>query len=288
MRDPAGAAATEPQAHVLPVTTGSPRFESVDLGAFRVSDSRFPAGLRLAPHGHERISFFVVLEGSLDVLLAGRTHQCLAGTVETKPAGERHGNRFGGAGARVVVVEPAPEAADALGPAARLLDAPHCFPDPVAAKIARRLAAELRADDALAPLGIEGLVLELLVQCTRRATALRASSDPPGWLLAAREVLIGRFREPLRAGVVANEVGVHPAYLARRFRAHFGTTMADFVRLLRLDWAARQLAGSGDSIAAIAAQAGFTDQSCLTRAFRARFGTTPGAVRRRIVQDGRR
>lgn len=266
----------------LPVTTGSPVFQSADAGVFRVSDTRFPAGLRLAPHGHERTSFGVILEGSLEVLLAQRTHACVPGTVETKPAQERHGNRFGREGARVLVIEPALHAADLLGPAARFLEAPRCFHDPRATTIAHRLAVEIRTTDDLVPLAIEGLVLELLVQCMRRTNQPPSRSSPPHWLFAAREVLMERFRQPLRVAVVAGEVGVHPAYLARRFRAHFGTTMAGYVRLLRLEWAARQLVDGDQSIATVAAQAGFTDQSSLTRAFRARFGTTPGALRRGV------
>jgi AraC family transcriptional regulator len=265
---------------LLPVTAGSPTFRSADVGPFRVSDTRFPASLRLEPHGHERTSFGVILEGSVEVMLAKRTHECVAGTVETKPAQERHGNRFGTIGARVLVVEPAPDAADMLGPAARLLEAPQCFSDPLAAAIARRLAAEIRVRDDLALLAIEGLVLELLVHCTRRVDRPPVGSGPPHWLLAVREVLMQEFRQPLRVATVARAVGIHPAYVARRFREHFGTTMAGYVRVLRLEWAARQLTDGDASIASVAVQAGFTDQSSLTRAFRAHLNTTPAKLRR--------
>ena len=269
----------EPAPH-LPVTAGSPAFQSVDVGAFRVSDTRFPPGLWLGPHTHERTSFGVILEGALDVELAGCTHACRPGCVETKPADARHANRFGHRGARVLVVEPALDAADVLRPAAGLLASPHCFMDPYAAALAIRLAAELRAADELVAMAVEGLGLELLAHCARGVTGAPTAARAPRWLLESRDLLVERFRQPLRVGSVALAVGVHPAYLARMFRAHFGTTMAGLVRVLRIEWAARRLTDTDDAIATIAVQAGFTDQSSLTRALRAHLGTTPARLRR--------
>jgi AraC family transcriptional regulator len=265
---------------LLPVTAGSPTFQSVDVGAFRVSDTRFPPGLWLEPHTHERTSFGVILEGGLEVSLAGCTHTCRPGCVETKPGDARHANRFGDRGARVLVVEPALDAAEILLPAAALLAAPHCFMDPYAAALALRLAAEVKAADELVDMAVEGLGLELLAHCARGVGHRQIATRAPRWLLDARDLLVERFRRPPRACTIARAVDVHPAYLARRFRAHFGTTMAGFVRVLRIEWAARRLVDSDDTIATIAAQAGFSDQSSLTRALRAHLGTTPARLRR--------
>jgi len=73
---------------------------------------------------------------------------------------------------------------------------------------------------------------------------------------------------------------VHPAYLARTFRSHFGTPLGSYARRLRLTWAASQLSSTDDPIARIALEAGFFDQSHFTRAFRQSYGMTPLAYRK--------
>ena len=56
--------------------------------------------------------------------------------------------------------------------------------------------------------------------------------------------------------------------------------MGTYVRRLRLNWAAAELARSDASLAQTALAAGFADQSHFTRAFRRYTGFTPSAYRR--------
>jgi AraC family transcriptional regulator len=70
-------------------------------------------------------------------------------------------------------------------------------------------------------------------------------------------------------------------HVARTFRRRTGSSLGEFVRAERLAWARVALATRELSLAAIASDAGFYDESHFIRAFRRRFGTTPGAYRRR-------
>jgi AraC family transcriptional regulator len=103
---------------------------------------------------------------------------------------------------------------------------------------------------------------------------------PPTWLLRAQELVHSQFTRVIRTAEVAGAVGVHPAHLAREFRAHFKLSMGSYVRLLRLDWAARELVRSETPLAAVALAAGFADQSHFTRFFKRHTGLTPQAYRR--------
>jgi AraC-like DNA-binding protein len=143
--------------------------------------------------------------------------------------------------------------------------------------VARRAASELRIPDSVAPFAVEGLVLELLALAARlRITdAISAERRPPRWLGQARALLHDRYRDNLRLAEVADAVGVHPVHLARVFRLTYGTPVGTYVRGLRLSWATARLADSEDTIAQIASEAGFFDQSHFTRTFRQHFGLTP-------------
>jgi AraC family transcriptional regulator len=96
----------------------------------------------------------------------------------------------------------------------------------------------------------------------------------------AEAILRARFLERVTVAEVAAHVGVHPAHLAREFRRRHQVSVGRFVRSLRLEWAAERLATPSPSIAAIALEAGYADQSHFTRCFRAYAGTTPRRWRR--------
>jgi AraC-like DNA-binding protein len=77
---------------------------------------------------------------------------------------------------------------------------------------------------------------------------------------------------------LAAELSTHPSHLVRVFRREYGLPPHRYVVGRRLD-RARRLLLDGLPIAEVAAEAGFHDQSHLTRHFRALLGTTPGAFR---------
>ncbi|HKB29479.1 MAG TPA: AraC family transcriptional regulator [Streptosporangiaceae bacterium] len=269
----------------VPVTLGSARSLGVDADGFQVTRVRFPPLLRLPLHTHERATVAVILSGSFDGLMRSASHPCPPATVLTEPAGEPHGNLFERAGAEVLIVQPDPARLELLEPFARLLGEAGHIRDPVAAAVARRAAGELRDPDAVTPFAVEGLILELLARTARLRHPRRTGTAPsPHWLGEARALLHDRRGERLRVTEVAAAVGVHPVHLARVFRLHYGMPVGAYLRGLRLDGAARRLAGSDDAIAEIAVRAGFFDQSHFTRVFKRQFGLTPLAYRRAARQ----
>ena len=265
----------------VPVTLGSRRSRSVDVGGFLVTRVWFPPLLNLPLHSHDRATVAVILRGSFDGLIHTTSHPCPAATLLTEPAGELHGNRFEHAGAEVLTVQPDPERAELLEPLSGVLGEVNHIRDRSIAAVASRAAGEVVAPDGVAPLAVEGLILEMLalIARSRAASAVGVERRRPGWLEDARLLLHDRQLQPLRVGEVAKAVGVHPVHLARVFRAHFGMSAGAYVRALRLNWAAERLAACEDPIAQIALQAGFYDQSHFTRLFKRQFGCTPLAYR---------
>lgn len=88
-----------------------------------------------------------------------------------------------------------------------------------------------------------------------------------------------RVGAPLCFAAVAAEVGITQAYLNRLFRRAVGLPPSAYVRQRRLQ-VAKALIRSGADLAGAAADAGFADQSHMTREFRRIQGVTPSAVAR--------
>ncbi|MGH7612613.1 MAG: AraC family transcriptional regulator [Gemmatimonadales bacterium] len=263
----------------VPITMGASGSATLSLDDFLVTEAMFPARERLLPHVHDRATLAIMLDGCFDLGITHRVYACEPGSAVTEPAQERHGNVFGTAGARVVVIQPDPLAVAGLGACARLFEAVHYARRSPICGYARRIVRELRAPDSATPLAVEGLVLEVLALASRQDRREPPLRRAPPWLARARDELHARFRDPPRVRELADAAGVHPDHLARAFRSRFGVPVGSYVRRLRLDWAATRLEAAEEPIARIALEAGFADQSHFTRAFKRYSGLTPAEYR---------
>jgi AraC family transcriptional regulator len=85
---------------------------------------------------------------------------------------------------------------------------------------------------------------------------------------------------------VARSCGVSRHHLAHAFGEATGRSVMTYVRGRRLSEAARALAGGASSILDLALQSGYASHEAFTRAFRARFDTSPEQVRQRASTEG--
>ncbi len=269
--------------HVELVSFGSPSFKSVEAGGLLVTDAIFAPNDHLCPHIHERTCVATTISGAFDSRMRGRAYWSRSAMVLTEPAGERHDNTFGSAGARVIIVQPDAARVDLLRPFTGFLDSINQLSDPRIALLARRLSREIAQPDDVTPLAVESLGLELLAVAVRRFASSVAIGKVPPWLARVRDRLHDGFADNVGLSELAALAGVHPGHLTRMFRRHFGRSIGAYQRDVRLDWTARQLSACDDPLAAIAAAADFSDQSHFTRAFRQAFGCTPGEYRTRAV-----
>lgn len=265
-----------------PVTHGDV-LRVVDASGFRLTETRHSARLHLASHAHRHPSLTCVLRGSFEEIFRSGAFECRAHTVLFKPGGEPHADRYGPEGAHCLLIEIPEHRARLAAPQGGVLRATHSQ----ASALVSLLVHELRADDALATVAIEGLALELLAMVGRAILPESPARRPrrPRWLDAALEELRGRFREPVTMRDLANAVAVHPTHLARVFRRHEGTTPSEYVRRLRVEWAKTQLVRTDLPLALIAQDAGFADQSHFTRVFTRVVGRSPARFRARCGRE---
>lgn len=83
---------------------------------------------------------------------------------------------------------------------------------------------------------------------------------------------------------IANHVGVSPYYLAHAFKVTTGLSPHQYVLRCRVDKAQQLLRSTQLSIAAIAYEVGFGNQSHMTTVFRRALQTTPSLYRQQVAR----
>ncbi len=146
--------------------------------------------------------------------------------------------------------------------------------------VALRLYREFLARDDSSDTTVEALVYEL---CAIIAARKPEDAHEPLWLAQIDRAIHERFQEPLDIAVMASDLGVHPSHMCRAFRRFRGHTITDAVFGARVQHVARRLAESDAPLSAIACEAGFADQSHMTRVFKRITGYPPGEHRRKVL-----
>ena len=260
-----------------PITLGE-RVKHLDAGAFALTEAVYSPTRALPRHAHDTATISYVLRGACTEVFGRRVLECKPFVPIMKPAGEFHSNRYGGHGTECLLIEIKPSGLEMIRLFSNVLDDVVQLQDVTLVGLAMRIHKEFQIADTASALSIEGLVLEMVGLATRCKTQV-LSSRMPQWLRTARDLIDDRFKEPISLFSVAASVGVNPSYLSRMFRKHYRGTVGEFVRKRRLDYAAKKIVESSDSLAQIAANAGFYDQSHFTHAFKLHAGVTPAEFR---------
>lgn len=249
-----------------------------DFAGFACSENTYPSELRITSHGHERAYFSLVLAGSYIERHGAKTHECRRLSARFHPPGEVHSDCFCDAGGRIFSVEFKPDLLKRLKDSGIRLLHPAEFGAGPFIQIAFQAYQDFQNDDVVSQLSLEGLTLELLAEISR--AEFRGALAPPAWLKRAEEMLRASFSSPPSLWELASAVGVHPVHLAREFRRHFCCTAGAYIRGLRIDFVRRALLETEAPLIEVALNAGFSDQSHLTRAFHGAMGVPPGQFRK--------
>jgi AraC family transcriptional regulator len=253
-----------------PVSHGRTR-RAITVGAYTVTEAVYAPRQRVSRHEHGWPSWTLVLDGGFEECFSHDAIVARPGAVLTKPATADHSNEYGPQGARCLLIGSRDREQNRVGDPA--LHAAGVVP-----LLARRIHAELGATSCPTDrFALEGLLIELALATVR--------AHPPrpigrtAWLNDVRDQLEAEFRAPPALTDLAHGRGVHPAYLCQAFRAAFGTSMGEFTRRVRFEWARAALRTSHASLSGIALAAGFSDQAHFSREFRKRAGISPRQFR---------
>lgn len=243
-----------------------------------------------APHSHETYVMGIVETGCETFRCRGARHYAGPGMFCLVNPEEVHDGEPHGAGYAYRMIYPSLALVRAIGEelTGRTLNATPRFRTPVAVDrpLARRFAAFHRALEA----GTEVLerderTVSILAEILARHADLgpaHALGDESGPLARVRErldaIALGE-QEAMDLPALARLAGLSRTHLVRAFRRQTGFTPHAYLIDRRVR-RAREFLRRGMAPADVAALAGFADQAHLTRAFKARYGVTPGVFRR--------
>jgi AraC-like DNA-binding protein len=105
------------------------------------------------------------------------------------------------------------------------------------------------------------------------------ASEPPPWLARLKQELEERSLATVDVAARARAAGVHPAQASRLFRRCYGTSITEHANAHSVRRAVAALSAPGATLGEAALEAGFYDQSHMTRVFGRVLGRTPGAHR---------
>jgi len=249
-----------------------------DIAGFSLTEAVYAEGVSLGRHCHANAYLTMVLSGNYVERNTYREYRWGEGALHLLPAGERHENEFTTA-VRCLRVRIDALAADRLGDESRrVFSEPREISGPLSAWLANRALREFRAQDDVAPLAMEGVLLEMLAESARSASAGPGSSAP-AWLRRVRESLDEAYLLAPSLTDLAAVGGVHPVHLSREFRKRYRITIGEYIRKRRIEHASGLLSNSGMPMAEIASTCGFSDQSHFCALFKKYSGLTPAKFR---------
>lgn len=245
----------------------------------RVIDYRPHAAMRL--HDHDEASFSVIIDGGFVERIAGGARDYKRGCVTFCPAGVKHAQEFGDAGARQIILRPqAAWLAYLTDSHVALDDAPYAN-SALLRQLGLKLFTEMNRADEFAAIAREGIVLEIVAAFGRAGQATPPENIAPLWLRHARDYMRAHAYTTPTLKHIARAAGRHEIHLAREFRRHYGTSIGTALRQIKTERAAELLAHSRTDITEIALRCGFASHSHLCNVFKAHYGVTPSHYRAR-------
>ena len=184
-----------------------------------LSETGYAPHTEIPPHSHANPYICLVCEGAYTEVYGRQTRECLPHCVVFHPPGEVHAERFHATLGRSFNIELPAAWTDRVGLHSRVLERPLDFRGGQLAALAAKLYDEFQCGDAVTPLAVEGLTLELLARAARSLERPAVARRPPPWLREVRDLLNDRFADH--------------SHFARTFKSLTGTTPSRYRRAAR-------------------------------------------------------
>jgi AraC family transcriptional regulator len=230
-------------------------------------------------HYHENAYFFYHLRGRLDEVNKKQTLTCTPGALLFHHWQDPHYDKNFSTDAAFFHIELKKSwfAGHHINPSVR--EGSMQLDNPSLKSIFQKVYLESRINDSFTQLSVDGLLLQSFAAIMRYSQ--REKTRVPGWVGKLKEILNDGDTHELTLQQLSRVTGIHPVHLSKEFPKYFNAGFGEYIRHIKVERAATLLINGELSLAAIAYQCGFSDQSHFNRCFKSLHGITPLRYRNR-------
>lgn len=244
--------------------------ETLRFGGLTITDTEYTHPY-VDWHYHENAYFTFLLQGNMTEGNKKETYDCPAGTLLYHHWEDAHYNIKPDIFTRGFHLELTQDWFEQFDVPKDSIEGSFNLKDPAIKLLMYRIFRETKVND----LSFELSVHELLLHLFDRLTEESGNFDrKPTWVRKIDEILHENFTQKLSLTELSRTLDVHPVHLSRDFQKHFQCTLGVYVRQLKIN-KSLTLLNTPSSLAEVALECGFADQSHFIRSFREYTGITP-------------
>jgi AraC-like DNA-binding protein len=143
--------------------------------------------------------------------------------------------------------------------------------DPLIKNLMNKIFIETKISDQYSNLSISALLIEIFSTVNK---GKENSCKKPSWAKKLQELILEQEVD-YSLHNLSSLLEIHPVHLSREFKRYFGTSLGNYIRLLKLNKAFHLINSNKLSMTEISYQCGFFDQSHFITNFKKIYDTTP-------------
>ena len=150
--------------------------------------------------------------------------------------------------------------------------------NPMIKNLMNHIFMESKINDQFSNLSIQSNLVHIF---NTIKTSKKENAKKPIWVNQLKELLLEeKTNHSLKN--LSSKLGVHPVHLSREFNRYFGTSLGNYIRLMKLNKAFYLLLSKKFSLTEICYECGFYDQSHFISNFKRIYKTTPSKILKHI------
>ncbi len=231
--------------------------------------------LHFPNHYHDLYEIYFILQGTCNYFIDNRSYTVVSGDIALIPEGIIHNTAYQNTGHRRMLINCSSRyLPDAAKPATYL------YRNPKITKQLRTIFEAIEQEylhpDSFSEEAIACHMKLLFYLIARHPNTYSFTEESNKLITKAAEYIQKNFMEDISLNDVAGHVAVSPEHFSRLFKKETGIGFRKYLNLLRLQKAEQLLKQAGDTtVAAIAAECGFSDSNYFSVTFKKMYGVSP-------------
>lgn len=222
-------------------------------------------------HYHENAYFTFLLQGNMTEGNKKEIYDCSAGTLLYHHWEDAHYNIKPDIFTRGFHIEVAENWFEKFQISKDSIEGSFNLKNPDLKLLIYQIFKETKVNDESFELSVHQLLLTIFSRLSKKDLH---SDKKPIWVGKIDEILHENFTEKLNLTDLSKTLDIHPVHLSRDFHKHFHCTLGEYIRKLKVN-KSLTLINTYESLAEVALESGFADQSHFTRSFKENIGITP-------------